>query len=348
MPKTTLLVTSPDSISARVVEQAARVLKGGGLAVIPTETVYGLAANALDADAVKNIFLAKGRPQDNPLIIHIADTADLARYAEELPADAMKLADAFWPGPLTMILKRRPIIPDIVSAGLPTVAIRMPSHPVAAAIIRASGLPLAAPSANLSGKPSPTTAAHALRDLDGRVDLIVDGGPCTVGVESTVVALTGETPRLLRPGGITPAQLRRVLGRLEIDPAVTHMLKTDAKVASPGMKYKHYAPKTHVVLVHGETEAYVRFVQGKRLAGENAAALCFDGEAELVGRPALSYGRMHDERSQASHLFDALRALDTLGADVCYAHSQVPGPQGAGLAVYNRMLRSAAFEEIYL
>lgn len=346
MMHTACLVTSPDHINTRVVERAAETLKAGGLVVIPTETVYGLAANALDAEAVKKIFVAKGRPQDNPLIIHIADAADLPRYVKEVPPEALRLAEAFWPGPLTMILKRQDIIPAVVSAGLDSVAVRMPSHPVAAAIIRRSGVPLAAPSANLSGRPSPTTAAHALGDLDGRVDLIIDGGPCAVGVESTVVSLCGPVPKLLRPGGITPEQLKAVLGSLEIDPAVTHMLKEGARVASPGMKYKHYAPKTHVVLVHGGTAPYLKFLAEKRAAGERCAALCFDGELARAGQPALSYGKQKDARSQAHRLFDALRNVDTLGAEVVYTHCE--GPEGVGLAVYNRLLRAAAFDEVFL
>ena len=236
-------------------EQAASLLRDGELVAIPTETVYGLAADAENGPAVARIFAAKGRPMDNPLIVHIADLETLPRLVAEIPETAIKLADAYWPGPLTMIFPKGPRIPDEVSAGLSTVAVRMPSHPVARTLIRASGCSLAAPSANRSGSPSPTTAAHVLADLEGRIAAVVDGGECSVGVESTVVLMTGERPRLLRPGGVTVEMLERVAGPVEIDPAVTSRLAEGAEAASPGMKYKHYAPKARVVIVKGSPAA---------------------------------------------------------------------------------------------
>ena len=236
------------------IAKAAVLLKAGGLVAIPTETVYGLAANALDGSAVKRIFEAKGRPQDNPLIVHIASLDTLPKLVASVPDEALALADQFWPGPLTIILPKASCIPDEVSAGLETVAVRFPSHPVARAIIEASGLPLAAPSANTSGRPSPTKAEHVLHDLRGKIEAVVDGGDCGVGLESTVVSLAGNRPRLLRPGGVTHEQLEETLGPVEIDPAVTHAVQKNAVVSSPGMKYKHYSPKARVVILKGGGE----------------------------------------------------------------------------------------------
>ena len=231
--------------------KAAEILKNGGLVGIPTETVYGLAADALNGQAVSKIFKAKGRPSDNPLIVHISDFEDIKKYnlVKEIPEKAKALAEAFWPGPLTIIMKKSDIIPLEVSAGLDTVAIRLPSHSTAREIIRYADTPLAAPSANLSGSPSPTTAAHVINDLNGRIEAVVDGGDCEVGLESTVITLVGDVPKVLRPGGITFAQLKSVLGEVTIDDAVLNKLADGAEAASPGMKYKHYSPKANVVLL---------------------------------------------------------------------------------------------------
>ena len=232
----TLLLHSGDSA------QAAAILREGGLVGIPTETVYGLGANGLDPQAVARIFAAKGRPQDNPLILHIPEASWLERYCQSIPERAWALAEAFWPGPLTLILPRKPEVPDAVTAGLDTVGMRCPAHPLCRAIIRLAGVPVAAPSGNTSGRPSPTTAQHMLEDMDGKIDAIVDGGPCTVGVESTILDLTETTPRLLRPGGITLEQLKSVLGEVAVDPAVTRLMGAGEKPKAPGMKYRHYAP----------------------------------------------------------------------------------------------------------
>lgn len=221
------------------IEKAGEILRQGGLVAIPTETVYGLAANALDGEAVKKIYQAKGRPSDNPLIVHISDVAQLSPLVKEVPEAACKLAAVFWPGPLTIILEKSSRIPDQTSGGLDTVAVRCPYHPTARAVIDAAGVPLAAPSANLSGKPSPTTFRHVQEDLTGRVDALLDGGDCTVGVESTVITLVTDVPRILRPGGVTLAQLEHVLGQVEVDPAVIHQMEQGQKASSPGMKYKH-------------------------------------------------------------------------------------------------------------
>ena len=329
---------------AQGVGEAAALLRAGELVGIPTETVYGLAANALDGAAVARIFEAKGRPQDNPLIVHIAAWEELAPLAQEVPPLAKTLADAFWPGPLTMIVSRSALVPDAVSAGLSTVAVRMPSHPLARAVIRETGLPLAAPSANRSGSPSPTTAAHVLRDLDRRIPAVLDGGECAVGVESTVVDVTGPVPRVLRPGGITPAMLAKAAGGVSIDPAVTHRLREGEVASSPGMKYKHYAPRARVVLVRGAPAAYAAYVNDRR--GDGVVAMCFSGEEAALAVPALSYGRREDPQEQARRVFTVLRRLDDIDARTVYC--ACPDPAGVGLAVYNRLLRAAGFEVIDL
>ena len=329
------------------IARAAALLREGALVAIPTETVYGLAADALNGGAVAGIFAAKGRPMDNPLIVHIAALEDWAPLVTAIPEKARRLAEACWPGPLTIILPHAPCVPGEVTAGLPTVAVRMPSHPVARQVIRAAGRPLAAPSANRSGIPSPTSAAHVLRDMDGRIAAVLDGGECSVGVESTVVDLSGETPRLLRPGGVTLETLEAAAGTVLVDEAVTHALREGAVAASPGMKYKHYAPQAHVVLVKGSPEAYTAFVNARAAeVSEGLAALCFTGEEAGLTVPAVSYGGRTDAAAQARHVFDALRRLDDIGAQLVYA--ACPSPEGMGLAVYNRLLRAAGFEVISL
>lgn len=340
--KTQRLTDAPEDI-----RRAAELLRQGELVGIPTETVYGLAADALNGAAVTGIFAAKGRPQDNPLIVHIASFQEWAPLVTSIPPAARMLAEAYWPGPLTMILPRSDLIPKEVSAGLDTVAVRMPSHPTAQAIITACGRPLAAPSANRSGSPSPTTAARVLEDMDGRIAAVVDGGPCTVGVESTVVDLCGIRPRLLRPGGVTLSMLEKVAGAVEVDQAVTGRLREGQRAASPGMKYKHYAPKAQVILVKGAAEAYRRFISAQTEENpDGLAALCFDGEDLNLGIPAVTYGGREDHAAQAHQVFDALRRLDEIGAKKVYA--ACPEPDGIGLAVYNRLLRAAAFEVIEL
>ena len=311
-------------------DRACEILKSGGLVAMPTETVYGLAANAFDEKAVSNIFAAKGRPQDNPLIVHISNIEMMNDLVSELPENAIECAKRFWPGPFTMVLKRSEKIPASVSAGLDTVAIRMPSNEVATELIERSGLPLAAPSANLSGSPSPTTAEHVIADLDGKIDAIVVSEPCEVGVESTVVTLTTNPPRLLRPGGITLEQLKEVLPDIVVDKAVLAEPEKDKPVASPGMKYKHYAPKSKV----------------NSKAENGVFALVFDGEEEGLIVPTVSFGKRDDAATQAAVLFDALRLLDKKGCRICYA--RVPTLDGMGLAVYNRLIRAAAFEVITL
>lgn len=323
---------------------AADILKNGGLVAIPTETVYGLAANALNPAAVRNIFLAKGRAQDNPLIVHISDMAQLPPLVREIPECVKKLADRFWPGPLTMIMYKSDLIPDEVTCGGDTVAIRMPVHPVARKIIDCAQIPLAAPSANLSGGVSPVTAQHCIDDLSGRIDAILDGGKCSVGLESTVINCVGEKIRLLRPGYVTAEQISEVVGEIEIDDAVLHPLKDGVKPASPGMKYKHYSPKADITIIDGDSRSYADYVN--QSAAENVYALCFDEDVKLLKKPYITYGGAEDDKAHAAKLFDSLRMLDEKGAKTVFA--RMADSKGVGLAVQNRLLRAAGFKIIKL
>ena len=324
------------------INTAAEILKNGGLVAIPTETVYGLAANALDGEAVRKIFIAKGRPQDNPLIVHVASLEEIEPLVEKVDPRVYALAEKYWPGPLTVIMKKSALVPDEVSAGLDTVAIRMPSHECAREIIEKSGLPLAAPSANASGKPSPTKASHVIEDLDGKIDAVVDGGESAVGVESTVVTLATDPPTLLRPGGITPEQLEEVLGAIQISPAVFEKLREGEKAESPGMKYKHYAPAAQVTIIKGSFENYKKFLLAHK---ETVCAVCFEGEGKYFEK-YIEYGKENDDISQAHKIFDALREVDAIGCKKAFV--RCPVSSGVGLAVYNRLLRSAAFRVIDL
>ena len=323
---------------------AAALLRDGELVAIPTETVYGLAADARNGRAVATIFAAKGRPADNPLIVHIADKAELRTLVASVPPVADALAEAYWPGPLTMIFPKADGVPNEVTAGLDTVAVRMPSHPVARRLIELSGCPLAAPSANRSGSPSPTDAHRVAEDMDGRIAAIVDGGACAVGVESTVISVCGDRVRLLRPGAVTVEMLEAVVGTVEIDEAVLKPLSDGATAASPGMKYKHYAPKARVMLVRGDAKAYCDYVNAN--AADGVMALCFDGEEQGLTVPYVTYGRRDDAVTQAQQVFEALRLLDERRATLAY--TACPSPEGIGLAVYNRLLRAAGFEVVVL
>ena len=319
---------------------AANIIKAGELVAIPTETVYGLGADGLNPDAVAKIFIAKGRPQDNPLILHIAEAKDIEKFCHSIPETAYRLAEAFWPGPLTMVLPAKDIVPKCTTAGLPTVAVRCPDNGVTREIIRLAGVPVAAPSANISGKPSTTTAQHVLHDHDGNIAAIVDGGPCQVGVESTIVDLTEDTPRLLRPGGITPEQLISVLGNLIVDKAVTAQIDKDAVVKAPGMKYKHYAPQADVVIVAGNREQASAYIH--RHITEKDRVLCFEEELPLYADcNPLSYGRESCVETLSAGLFAALRELDDPAISKVYARC----PEGGGVAyaVQNRLKKAAAF-----
>lgn len=322
--------------------EAAQILKGGGLVAIPTETVYGLAANAYNGEAVSRVFEAKGRPTDNPMIVHISSIEEIYPLVTDFPENARKLAEAFWPGPLTMILPKSDLVPREVAPRLETVAVRMPSHPIARRIIELAGLPLAAPSANSSGSPSPTTAQHVLHDLDGKIDAVVDGGECDVGIESTVITLATNPPRLLRPGGITVDELESVLGHIDVDPAVLSELKDGVAPASPGMKYKHYSPKAQVYIVEGSLESFKFLIDSDRQEGD--MALCFNGEEKDIPIPSLPFGDEGDLNAQAHLLFAELRRFDELGAKRVFVRA--PSSEGVGLGVYNRLLRAAAFKVI--
>ena len=329
-------------VTQESIEKTCDIIKNGDVAAIPTETVYGLFADATKSEACAKIFKAKDRPQDNPLIVHICDYDMLREVAAEVPEDAIKLAEAFWPGPLTMILKKSDLIPNSVSAGLDTVGIRMPSNPVILEVISKTRLPLAGPSANRSGRPSPTDGQTVYDDMVGRIPMVLDGGSCNIGVESTVISLAGEQPILFRPGYITQKQLSQVLGKeVILSHGITEELGKDEKVLSPGLKHKHYAPKAEVVIVNAPFEKYKELVEK-----EKATAMCFEEYKDKINAPVVCYGSEKDSTSQAVNLFSALRELDKIGAEKVYA--MMPSTEGVGLAVYNRLLRAAAFRVVNL
>ncbi len=330
-----LRADAPDTV-----ERGAEIIRRGGLLGIPTETVYGLGANGLDPDAVLKIFEAKGRPQDNPLILHVCGPEQVEDFCHSIPECARTLMERFWPGPLTLILHARDHVPRRTTAGLSTVGIRCPDSALTRAIIHVAGVPIAAPSANLSGKPSPTTAEHVLHDMAGKIDAIVDGGPCAVGVESTIVDLTGERPRLLRPGGVSPEALEAVLGELDIDRAVVGELSRDAVVRAPGMKYTHYTPCGEVIIVTGSAQGAARYIL--RHLGPQDRVLCFQEELPLYpARYALAYGEEARPETLAQGLFSALRDLDSPEIKTIYARCPTGG--GVTYAVANRLKKAAGF-----
>lgn len=340
--KTKLVKITDPSLptSEEALAEAGEIIRRGGLVIFPTETVYGLGGNATDYAAAEKIYAAKGRPQDNPLIIHIATPSDAEKYCVTNET-YYALASAFMPGPLTVILPKKDCIPSSVTGGLETVAVRCPSHPVANALIRAAGVPIAAPSANLSGKPSPTNAEYVMEDMDGRVDMVIDGGSSEIGLESTIVtALEEDSVTLLRPGAVTCDALTMVVGRVKVADAVTELLSENERPLSPGMKYKHYAPKTPVVLLDGAEEAFLHFIRDERQK-KRCAVLCYDEETNAIGGEALlPIGGREDLSAHAHNLFTLLRDADKLGCDVIYAH--LPPKDGLGLALYNRLIRAAA------
>ena len=343
----TVLLKIESPVEAEAITKAASILKKGGLVVFPTETVYGIGADATNADAAHAIYAAKGRPSDNPLIIHIASPEHAEPYAETNDT-YYRLAKRFMPGPLTVILKRKPTIPLTVTGGLETVAVRCPAHPVARALIAAAGVPLAAPSANRSGRPSPTLASHVIEDLWGRVDCIIDGGASDVGLESTIVALDGTRGTLLRPGAITPEELAEIIPDLSIAPAVLEALGENERPLSPGMKYKHYAPKTSLTLLEGDESEVQRFLAALPSA-VGIGILCFDEEIPFMPREATLFpvGKREDIGTQAHRFFAALRDADAAtGLTQLYAH--LPPREGLGLALYNRAIRAAAHTVIDL
>ncbi len=330
-----------NSASEKIIKRAACILENGGIVAVPTETVYGLAASAFSDEAIKKVFAAKGRPQDNPLIVHISDVEMLDKVAVNIPKKALELADKFWPGPCTLVLEKNENICESVSAGLSTVAVRLPDNEITRGLIRASGLPLAAPSANVSGYPSPVSAGHVIHDLNGKIDAVLCAEDCKVGVESTVISLVTNPPRLLRPGAVTVEQLREILPDLVVDDAVLSELRDTEKAASPGMKYKHYSPETEVILIEADTQAFCEYVNKT----ENSVAVCFS-EDEGIKVPKIIYGSKTDEATLAKSIFNVLRQLDLFSYKTAYIHA--PSKKGIGLAVYNRLIRAAAFKVIKL
>lgn len=342
--KTQVFTINDPSEAAEQLKAAGQIIRNGGLVVFPTETVYGLGGDGTNPDAAAGIYAAKGRPSDNPLIIHIADPEDADAYAYTCPL-YFALAKAFMPGPLTVIMPKRDRVPFSVTGGLDSVAVRCPSHPVANALIRAAGTCIAAPSANTSGKPSPTEASHVLQDLNGKVDVIIDGGECEIGLESTIVKILQDEQGqpyllLLRPGAITHDALCCVCPRVDIAPAVAERLAENERPLSPGMKYRHYAPTAPLVLLDGDAADVLAFLRAEQ-AAKKCCVLCFDEEADaLAGGALIPVGARDDLATQAKRLFAALREADATDAEIIYAH--LPPKDGLGLALYNRMIRAAA------
>ncbi|WP_430884033.1 L-threonylcarbamoyladenylate synthase [Fusibacter sp. JL216-2] len=344
-------ITDENFGAAGLLEEAAQILHKGGTVAFPTETVYGLGANALDANAVSKIYIAKGRPSDNPLIVHIADEADLEALVSGVTETAKKLMDAFWPGPLTLIFDKSDQVPESVTAGLETVAVRMPSHPVARALIKASGVPVAAPSANLSGKPSPTDGAHVVLDLDGRVDAIVCGQSSDVGLESTVLDVTGDVPLILRPGGVTREDIVGVVGACNVDPAIEKVLSKDLKPKSPGMKYTHYAPEADLYVYEGDTDKVTSYIEGLKVKYESQGLkvgimTCDEHLSKYSGGMIKSLGSKSNLSQMASRLFAVLREFDDEKADIIL--SEAFSKEGIGHALMNRLLKAAGHRVIQL
>lgn len=341
--KTVYIKVNPDNPEDNIIQEAGRVLREGGLVAFPTETVYGLGANALDSAAVSRIFAAKGRPSDNPLIVHISDTGQVLDVADDITVPAQRVMEIFWPGPLTVVLPKKAGVPGEVTAGLDTVAVRMPDHEVARRIIRNAGVPIAAPSANISGKPSPTSAIHVLNDLEDKVDMIVDGGPCKVGLESTVLDLTCEPPVLLRPGGVAREQLEGVLGHVEIDPVLIND-NENITPRSPGMKYTHYSPEADVIVVTGNDKLVPskikEIIEEYRSQGHRIGVLASTENAGLYeGYEVYTLGSRRELESIARNLFHGLRFLDDKKVDTILAEGYPR--KGMGVAIMNRLAKAA-------
>ena len=331
-----------------IYKKAGDILKQGGLVAFPTETVYGLGGNALDSEASSKIYAAKGRPSDNPLIVHIADIEALYKLSIDVNESALKLAKHFWPGPLTMILKKSAIVPETITGGLNTVAIRMPSHPVAKRLIQESGIYIAAPSANTSGKPSPTKAEHVISDMKGRIDMIIEDDTVDIGVESTIVDLSEEVPTILRPGYITKQMLEEVLGEVRVDPAIMGSVKEGIVPKAPGMKYKHYAPKAEMVLVLGDDQEKVvnhinQLAKEQKEQGKKIGIIASDETKDLYqADEVVSVGQRAHLETVTAHLYDVLREFDHKDVDMIYSE----GFEGEPLseAIMNRMVKAAGHE----
>lgn len=326
------------------IADAAKILKSGGIVAIPTETVYGLAASAYNIKAIENIFKAKGRPLDNPLIVHISSREEIYGVVSEFSEPAKKLTEKFWPGPLTVILPKNKDIPLEVTGGMDSVAVRCPANVIAQKVISMAGVPLVAPSANISGRPSPTKFEHVVADLNGKIDAVIDGGDCEIGLESTVVSFVSDVPKVLRPGRVSAEEIEEIIGEVEVDKFVYEKFRGDQKVLSPGMKYKHYSPQTPVTVVTGCSEKYAEFVNSNM--SQNVAALCFDEDIPFVKVPYISYGSMSATSAQACNLFAALRKCDELNSSKIYVH--YVEHDGMSLAIYNRLIRAAGFGVIEL
>lgn len=338
--ETKILKTDDNSIKA-----AGEILSSGGLVAFPTETVYGLGANAFMPDAISKIYSAKGRPSDNPLIVHIGEVSDIEPLADEISRDAQKLIDAFMPGPFTVIVKKSLKVPYEVTAGMETVAIRCPENDTARRLIKAAGVPVAAPSANISGKPSPTRAVHVIEDMAGRIDAIIDGEDCRVGVESTIVDASGDIPVLLRPGGITFDMLSEIVPDIKIDEHILQSVGTDEKPLCPGMKYKHYSPEADVTVVEGDMKAVKKKID--ELLKANADKVCgvlTMSENAYDSAVLLSGGMTNEE--YANRLFAHLREFDRLGVEVVFAEFE--SRDGYGLAIKNRLYKAAGQKVIYV
>ena len=343
---TELIEINRAQISPAVLERAGAILRAGGLVAFPTETVYGLGADGLNEEAARKIYAAKGRPSDNPLIVHIADTEALNKIVQEVPKAAEKLAEAFWPGPLTMIFHKNECVPLGTTGGLSTVAVRMPSDEIPRELIRQGGGYIAAPSANVSGRPSPTTAQHVYEDLNGRIPLILDGGPVPIGLESTIVDLTEECPVILRPGYITRSMIREVIGEVQVDQG---LIEENALVRpkAPGMKYRHYAPKAELLIVEGPMDQVIAYINGQCCDSGKTGVICTEETKTCYpGKVVKCIGSRKDERSIASHLFQVMREIDEEEVDRIYSESfHTPG---LGQAIMNRLLKAAGHRKIYV
>ncbi len=347
MIHTKIVHIEPENIDEKKLQEAAETLRAGGIVAFPTETVYGLGANALDEEAVKKVFKAKGRPSDNPLIVHISEIEEIYDLVIEVSSKAKMLMKTFWPGPLTLLFQKSNKIPNRITAGLDTVAIRMPIHPVARKLIKLAEVPVAAPSANLSGRPSPTRPEHVIEDLKGKVDIIISGGNCSVGVESTVLDITGDVPIILRPGGITREQLEEVLGQVDADKALKG--DTDQKPRSPGMKYTHYSPRGEVIIISGNLDDIVETIQKlqeeKEDLGLKVGIMATDETKERYKKGiVISMGSRKKSASIAANLFAVLRQFDEESADIIFAESIEE--KSLGYAVMNRMLKAAGYNVI--
>lgn len=344
-----IMIEDRRNIKDEELAEAAAVLKSGGLVAFPTETVYGLGGNALDEDAARKIYAAKGRPSDNPLIAHISCAAELAPLVREIPEAGRKLMEAFWPGPLTMIFPKSGRVPYGTTGGLDTVAVRMPDDPVASRLIELAGVPVAAPSANTSGRPSPTTADHVWQDMNGRIDMIIDGGPVGIGVESTIVDVSSPVPSVLRPGAITMEMLREVLGEVAVDPAILGPMKEDVKPKAPGMKYRHYAPKAELTLVEttGPVESMVEKVKElaheKLVQGCQVGIICTDESRSCYAEGTVrSIGARESQESVAHNLYAVLREFDDLKVE--YIFSESFSEDHLGQAIMNRLSKAAGYK----